>query len=210
MRMVIVNRRKSYFSHLLNVHNVSDVRQTEKHTAEPLVPGPSHVEVEISILKLKKYKSPDSAEIPAELYQWKESIIVPIHKRGDKTDCNIYRGISLLSTSYKILSNILLARLSPYIDEIIGDHQCGFQRNRSDHIFCIHQILENKWEYNERVHQLFVDIKKAYDSVRREVLYNILIEAGITMKLVRLLRMCLNETYSKVHIGKHMSDSFLI
>jgi hypothetical protein len=59
------------------------------------------------------------------LYQWKESIIVPVHKTGDKTDCNNYCGISLLSTSYKILLNILLSRLSPYIDEIIGDHQCG-------------------------------------------------------------------------------------
>jgi hypothetical protein len=46
-------------------------------------------------------------------------------------DCSNYRRISLLSTSYKILSNILLSRLSPYIDEIIGDHQCGFRRNRS-------------------------------------------------------------------------------
>jgi hypothetical protein len=58
--------------------------------------------------------------------QWKEPIIVQIHKKGDKTDCNNYRGISLLSTSYKILWNIL-SRLVPYIDEIIGDHQCGFQ-----------------------------------------------------------------------------------
>jgi hypothetical protein len=55
--------------------------------------------------------------------QLKESIIVPIHKTGDKTGCNNYRGISLLSTSYKISSNILLSQLSPYIDEIIGDHQ---------------------------------------------------------------------------------------
>jgi hypothetical protein len=60
-------------------------------------------------------------------HQWKESIVVPIHKKGDKTDCSIYRGISLLSTSYKILSNILLSRLIPFADEIIGDHQCGFR-----------------------------------------------------------------------------------
>jgi hypothetical protein len=40
--------------------------------------------------------------------------------------------------------------------------------------FCIHLILEVKWEYNETVHQLFVDFKKAYDSIRREVLYSIL------------------------------------
>jgi hypothetical protein len=57
--------------------------------------------------------------------QWKESIIVPIHKKGDKTDCNNYRGMSLLSIAYKGLSNILLARLTPYVNEIIGDHQCG-------------------------------------------------------------------------------------
>jgi hypothetical protein len=115
--------------------------------------------------------------------QWKESIIVPIHKTGDKTDYNNYRGISLLSTSYTILSNILLPRLSPYMDEIIGDHQCGFRRSRSatDQIFCIRQILGKKWKYNETVHQLFIDFKKAYDSVRREVLYNILIGFGIPM-----------------------------
>jgi hypothetical protein len=71
--------------------------------------------------------------------QWKKSIIVPVHKEGGKTDCNNYCGISLLSTSYKMLLNILLSRLSPYVDEIIGDHRCGFQRNRltNDQIFCI-------------------------------------------------------------------------
>jgi hypothetical protein len=123
---------------------------------EPLVPGPSRLEVQIAIAKLKKYKSPGSDQIPAELIsaggeillsaihklidsvwnkeefpdQWKEYIIVPIHKKDDKTDCNKYREISLLLTSYKTLSNILLSRLVPYIDEIIGDYQCGFRRNR--------------------------------------------------------------------------------
>jgi len=65
-------------------------------------------------------------------------------------------------------------------------------RSTTDHIFCIHQILWKKWEYNEAVHQLFIDFKKAYDSVRREALYNILIESGIPMKLVRLIKMCLD------------------
>jgi hypothetical protein len=50
------------------------------------------------------------------------------------------------------------------------------------------------WKYNETVHQLFVDFKKSYDSVRREVLYNILIQFGVPMKLVRLIKMCLNKT----------------
>jgi hypothetical protein len=56
----ILNRWNSYFSQLLNVHNVSDVRQIEVHTAEPFVPGPSHLAIETAIAKLKKYKSPDN------------------------------------------------------------------------------------------------------------------------------------------------------
>jgi hypothetical protein len=98
-------------------------------------------------------------------HQWKESIIVSIHKNGHKTDCSNYRGISLQSTSYKILSNILLSRPIPEADEIIEYYQCGFQRNRStiDQIFYIRQILEKKWEYNGTVHQLLIDFKKAYD-----------------------------------------------
>ena len=65
-------------------------------------------------------------------------------------------------TTYKILSNILLSRLTPYAEEIIGDHQCGFSCNRSttDHIFRICQIHEKKWEYNETVHQLFIDFNE--------------------------------------------------
>jgi len=144
--------------------------------------------------------------------EWKESIIISIYKKGDKTGCNNYRGISLLSTTYKVLSNILLLRLTPYAEEVIGDHQCGFRRNRSttDHIFCIRQILEKKLEYNEAVHQLFIDFKDAYDSVMREVLYNILIEFGVPKKLVRLVKMFLTETYSRVRVGKNVSDMFPI
>jgi hypothetical protein len=107
--------------------------------------------------KLKNYKSPSFNQIPEELFQagcetirseihklinyisnteklpdqWKVSIIVPVYKKGDKTDCCNYSGILLLSNSYKILSNIFLSCLSPYINKIIGDNQCGFRRNRS-------------------------------------------------------------------------------
>jgi hypothetical protein len=65
-------------------------------------------------------------------------------------------------------------------------------------------------EYNGTVHKLFIDLKKAYDSVRREVLYNILIEFGILRKLVGLIKMCLNETYSRVRMDKNLSGKFSI
>jgi len=60
------------------------------------------------------------------------------------------------------------------------------------------------------VHRLFIDLKKAYDSVRREVLHNILIESGIPMKLVRLMKICLTETYGTVRESKNLSDMFPI
>jgi hypothetical protein len=60
------------------------------------------------------------------------------------------------------------------------------------------------------VHQLFIDFKKACDSVKKEVLYNILLEFCVPKKLVRLIKMCLNETYSTVHVGKLLSDKFPI
>jgi hypothetical protein len=116
----------------------------------------SAFEVESATKILKRHKSPGIDKIPAELIktgsrtirsdthklinsisnkeelpeQWKESITVPIYTKNDKTDSSNYQGISLLSTTYKILSNILLSRLTPYAEEIIGHHQCGFRNKR--------------------------------------------------------------------------------
>jgi hypothetical protein len=87
------------------------------------LPGTDQIPAELIeaggvILHSKIYKPINSIWNKEKLSdQWKECIIVPIHKKGDKTHCSIYSGISLLTTAYKILSNI---------DEIIGDYQCGF------------------------------------------------------------------------------------
>jgi hypothetical protein len=79
-------------------------------------------------------------------------------------------------------------------------HQYGFRRNRSttDQIFYNRQKVDKKWEHNGPIYQLIIGLRKVYDSVRREVLYNILTECGIPMKIIRLIKMYLNEIYSKV------------
>ena len=165
----VLGRWMNHFSQLLNIHGFNDVWQTETHTAESLVPEPRAFEVEMAIEKPESHKSQGIDQIPAELVkvgsrtirseiyklitsvwkkeklpvEWKESIIVPTYKKGDKTDYSNYRGISLLPTTYKILCSTLLSTLILYAEEIIGDHQCGFRCNWSntDHIFCIQQIL---------------------------------------------------------------------
>jgi hypothetical protein len=112
----VLNRWKNSFNRVLNVRGVHDVRQMDIHTAELMKAGDETLHSEIHRLICCIW---NKEELPQ---QWKESIIVQIYKKGDKTDCNNHQGISLLSTAYKFLSNILLARLTRYVNEIIGDH----------------------------------------------------------------------------------------
>jgi sorting nexin-29 len=78
-------------------------------------------------------------EIPCDQ---RNSIICPIYKKGDKLMCDNYRGISLLSTTYKIVTYIIRKRLEPIVEQVIQEHQAEFQKGRStlDHIFTTKQI----------------------------------------------------------------------
>jgi hypothetical protein len=76
--------------------------------------------------------------------------------------------------------------------------------------FAFVRYWRKKWDYRETIHQLFVYFKKIYDSVRREVLYNILTDYGTPMELVLLNKMCLNKTYIKFSIIKLLSDNLAI
>ena len=124
---------RNHSQQLFDLHEVSDVRQTEIYTAETIVPEPSAFKFEMATENLKRDKSQDNDQIPTELIkagvrkirseiqklinsiwnteelpeEWKESIIIPIYKKGDERSYSNYTGISILSTTYKIVSNIL-------------------------------------------------------------------------------------------------------
>jgi hypothetical protein len=69
-------------------------------------------------------------------------------------------------------------------------------------IFCIRQTVEINCEYNETVHQLFIYFKQAYDTFRKEVLHKILMEFGVPMKQVRMIKMCYSTAYGKDRADK--------
>lgn len=62
---------------------------------------------------------------------WNKAVIMPLHKKGDKLECNNYRGIALIYTVYKVCARILLKRLQSITEECIGDYQCGFRKGKS-------------------------------------------------------------------------------
>ena len=122
---------------------------------------------------------------------WKGPFILPIFKKGNKTDCSNYRRTSLLSTTHRILFISILSRLTPISKKIIGDQQCEFRckgYHMIIHYAFVKQLRNNGNTTRQCISYLYVDFKKTCDSVRREM-YNILIEIGVSMKLVMLTKM---------------------
>jgi len=98
-------------------------------------------------------------------------MVINIHKKGTKSKCENYRGITLLPTAYKLFANIIRNRLSEYLeDEMVKEH-CGFRKGRScaDAIFMVQEIMEKRKEHNLPLFLLFISYKKAYDNMNKAV-----------------------------------------
>lgn len=129
----------------------------------------------------------DNEEIPDN---WRKGVIVKLPKKGDLSDCNNWRGITLLSLTSKIFSRIILQRTTTAVDTILRQEQAGFRKGRSciDHIFVLRQILEQSHEWNSPLYLVFVDFEKAFDSLHRASLWRILRHYGIPQKLVNIIQ----------------------
>ena len=108
-----------------------------------------------------------------------------LHKKGDKTECGNYRGISLVSHAGKILLKVVSRRLSAYCEakELLPEEQCGFRPDRSttDMVFVVRRLQEVGRKAGVSLHMCFIDLQKAYDTVDRTLLWQVLTRIGVPL-----------------------------
>ena len=177
---------------------------------------PTRQEILKIITQLKNNKAPGEDGIPAEVYKtcstsllnplhklfcsiweteifpddWNTSILLPLPKKGDKSVCGNYRGISLIDTAAKIFTSLLLQRFSSERNIRTRINQGGFRPGVGcvDQIFTLRRILEHRYKFKQPTAACFIDFRAAFDSVDRGSLWNIMISDGVPPKIVRLLR----------------------
>jgi hypothetical protein len=102
-------------------------------------------------------------------HDWEIGVLIPIYKKGDRLDCNNYRGITLLSVVAKTYERILEKRLRREIEEQMTDSQSGFRKGHSiqEHIFTIKESIYKTIQKNSELYLGFIDLEKAFDRIPR-------------------------------------------
>jgi sorting nexin-29 len=235
----VLDRWREHFQETLNVGEVCQVSEAprlyERNDGKDL-PEPTLEEVREAIARLKNNKAPGEDGLSAELFktgcsrleesihniivqvwreekmpdEWTIGVICPLHKKGCKLTCSNFRGITLLSSAYKIFSKILSSRLEPHYEDFLHEFQAGFRKGRStiDQIHCIRQIIQKSDDKNTETLHLLIDFKAAYDSVDREGLWNLMTEFQFPHKMIRLLKATLQKVQSRVKVQGLLSESF--
>lgn len=140
---------------------------------------------------------------------WKDAIMVSIFKKGSKAECGNFRGISLLSIVGKVFARILLNRLLQHITPaVIPESQCGFRANRGtvDMIFTARQLQEKCIEQNQDLFQCFIDLTKAFDTVNRKALWDVLLKLGCTQKFTNLVKSLHDGMQARINFNGCLSD----
>ncbi|XP_038117204.1 uncharacterized protein LOC119769300 [Culex quinquefasciatus] len=238
-KTAVAARWKEHFQQLLNGETREGIVEDRMNVEDDgiAVDPPTLEDVEKAVKELKNAKSAGKDGLPAELFKhgsarmieilhqivqriwceeqlptdWLDGLITPIYKKGQRLDCANYRGITILNSAYKVLSRILWSKLRPLTETFVGEYQCGFRAGRSttDQMFTLRQILDKFREYNLQTHHLFIDFKAAYDSVKRNELWKIMLEHGFPAKLIRLIRATLDGAKSSVRIANETSEAFV-
>ena len=149
----------------------------------------------------------------AEIQEWILSIITPIHKSGVKTDPSNYRGIAVLSCLGKLFSSILNLRLKNFVsnNNILRKEQLGFvEGNRtSDAHLIMHNLIQDYChKRGKKIFACFVDFKKAFDSIPRELLFQKLLKIGITGKFFNALKTMYTNDNCCIRVGNKITNTF--
>ena len=197
----------------------------------------SQVEIQNAIAQLRDGKAPGADGISAELLKlggtetirwltslfntiwssestpsdWLNHLIVPLHKKGSRSECDNYRGIALLSIPSKVFSRVLLNRIKPRAEALLRENQCGFRKGRgcTDQLFSLRVIIEKAREYHRPLYICFVDLRRAYDSVNREALWSVLQHCyHLPPKMLNIIKSLHNNTSAAVRSYGKISDSF--
>lgn len=235
-----LERWKEYFNQLYNVNTPVDRTVLDELVATNEdgleMPDFTEDEVKSAIRTLKKRKAPGIDGIMAELLQaggehtvtalhclfqkvhekeqipedWGKAIITPIYKKGDKSDCKNYRGISLLSVPGKVFTKVLQRRMKCYVEEAVAEEQAGFRPGRGtvDQLFTIRQIAEKYIEHNQPCYFNFIDFKQAFDSIWQEGLWQSLRAHGIPEKMIRLIKSIYDKAMAAVRHDCKLSEWF--
>ena len=127
-------------------------------------------------------------------------MLVPVPKKGDLSCCGNWRGISLLDVVGKVVARILQDWLQHLAKEELSESQCGFWKDPgcSDMIFVVCQLVEESWEHQAKLFLLFIDLRKAYDSVPRAAMWLALGKLGVPDSIIELIRSFHHETQAKL------------
>ena len=195
-------------------------------------------EVVRAIRELKNGKAPGPGSIPSELIkcgtrklfgcitelmkrcikgeevpkEWKESWISAIHKKGKKDDCENYRGLSVTGTMSKIYGKILKAKIEEEWAPQEAEEQAGFRAGRStvDHLFCLTQLIEKRMTVGQELHLVFVDLKKAYDSVPLMKLWEALEKSNFSNGLVTAIKQFYQGSFARIKCQGKLSAGFYV
>ena len=235
-----LERWKEHFETLLNrpaPDNPPDINPSEEDlpiSCEP--PTREEIAKAVRLLNSNKAAGPDSippealkADVPTTvdiLYNlfikvweeedfptdWREGHLVKLPKKGDLSNCNNYRGITLLSIPGKVFNRILLERIKEATDKQLRDNQAGFRKYRSctDQVATLRLIVEQSLEWNSPLLVNFIDYEKAFDSIDRQTLWKIMRHYGIPQKIVSLIEEMYKDTTCRVLHEGQLTDSFNI
>ncbi|KAG6930718.1 hypothetical protein G0U57_003012, partial [Chelydra serpentina] len=141
----------------------------------------------------------------------RDANIVTLYKnKGDRSDCNNYRGISLLSVVGKVFARVILNRLQKLADRVYPESQCGFRAGRSttDMVFSLRQLQEKCREQHKPLLLAFIDLTKAFDLVNRDGLFKILVKVGCPPKLLSVIQSFHDNMKGTVLYDGSSSDAF--